>query len=283
MNLYEDLNFGKKKRPLKKVILVVFVLLVSLSLLARPTVDLTFYTVNFLNDFTQKFSQNLKTGIKKIINKDKLIDSQSLKIKELKKQLRYQKYQLQFFQANQNNYKKQYQIRKLKSEKFPRSIEAEVISRSPNLWNQEIIINKGKIEKIKPGNVAITTKGVVGQVSKVHKNFSIVELVSSRRVKFGASVKRTGVLGVIFGDRPGYANLKFVPIGSDIKTGDLIETTRTNPGKIDNLFPIFYPVGTVTKVQKDSNSSELKIEVKLSEDGSDLTNLLVVKPFRLSY
>ena len=279
MGLNDNLSFGKKRKSFKNLLLVGLILLILSVLARKPIVNLTFQAIDSTQKFSQSSAQVLELEFQKLVDRNRLISRQVDKIRELEQELAKKEYQLQFLRASQNNYKKQFEIRKLKAEKFPRAIEAQVVSRSPNLWQQEVIISEGKTKRIQPGNVVITPKGVFGQVSKVYENFSVVELISSRKVRFGASVKRTGVLGVIFGDRPGFAKLKFVPIGSDVKVGDFIETTKTSPEKIKNLFPLFYPVGKVVSVNRASNNSELVVDVELAEKAFKLTDLLVVQPF----
>lgn len=279
MGLNDNLSFGKKRKSFKNLLLAGLILLILSVLARKPIVNLTFQAIDSTQKFSQSSVQVLELEFQKLVDRNRLISRQVDKIRELEQELAKKEYQLQFLRASQNNYKKQFEIRKLKAEKFPRAIEAQVVSRSPNLWQQEVIISEGKTKRIQPGNVVITPKGVFGQVSKVYENFSVVELISSRKVRFGASVKRTGVLGVIFGDRPGFAKLKFVPIGSDVKVGDFIETTKTSPEKIKNLFPLFYPVGKVVSVNRASNNSELVVDVELAEKAFKLTDLLVVQPF----
>jgi hypothetical protein len=91
-------------------------------------------------------------------------------------------------------------------------------------------------------------------------------------------IHRSKVLGVLFGDKQGYAQLKFVPIGSDVQKGDLVQTTDISPIGVERLFPMSYPVGTVMEVSNDGNNSELMIRVKLFEDSSQATDVLVLFP-----
>ncbi len=168
---------------------------------------------------------------------------------------------------------------KLKKDKFNNAILAKVVSRSPNNWYKELIIDKGFNEGLKVGMIAVTDKGILGQISRVEKTYSIVSLIRENQVKFGAEISRSKVTGIIFGtDNLQIAKLRFVPIGSDIKKGDIVQTSSISATEIfPRVFPSAYPFGKVIKIRKDKNNSELEIFVRLFEDTSTVKKVLILR------
>jgi rod shape-determining protein MreC len=169
----------------------------------------------------------------------------------------------------------------IKRNYFPESVAARIIARSPSSWHQEVIIDKGRSDNLRPGMVVVTEKGILGQIQDSKPDYAIVQLMSSSQIRFGAIVRRASVMGILFGDKGGYAQLKFIPIGSDIQKGDIVQTSGISPNGIEKFFPIDYPVGKVIEVSKDDNNSEMFIRVKLFEDGYKMTSreVLVLMPW----
>lgn len=164
-----------------------------------------------------------------------------------------------------------------KASHFPKSIVAKVIARSPNSWFNEMIINKGSRHNIKEGAVVVTKRGLLGQVGKVQPTYSVIQLLSSSQVRFGGMVQRNRLMGVVFGLESGDALLRFVPVGSDVKIGDIVQTTDIMPSSnLSKVFPKAYPIGKVKKITHSKNDSELLILVDLFENGSSVNDLLVL-------
>ena len=223
------------------------------------------------------FSQaNLQ--IKKTTNSKGLIEQQFQTIHELEIQLKKSNEELNNLRVIAQRDSVCEESLKMRDEYFPKSVAARIIVRSPSSWQKQVIIDKGSVEGVKTGMVVVTHKGILGRIRRVEQNYSIVELMSGAQVRFGSMIQRSKVLGVLFGDKQGYAQLKFVPIGSDVQKGDLVQTTDISPIGVERLFPMSYPVGTVMEVSNDGNNSELMIKVKLFEDSSQATEVLVLFP-----
>ena len=223
------------------------------------------------------FSQaNLQ--IKKTTNSKGLIEQQFQTIHELEIQLKKSNEELNNLRVIAQRDSVCEESLKMRDEYFPKSVAARIIVRSPSSWQKQVIIDQGSVEGVKTGMVVVTHKGILGRIRRVEQNYSIVELMSGAQVRFGSMIQRSKVLGVLFGDKQGYAQLKFVPIGSDVQKGDLVQTTDISPIGVERLFPMSYPVGTVMEVSNDGNNSELMIRVKLFEDSSQATDVLVLFP-----
>jgi rod shape-determining protein MreC len=226
----------------------------------------------------QLVSSQANLQIKKTTNSKDLIEQQFQTIHELEIQLKKSNEELNNLRVIAQRDSVCEESLKMRDEYFPKSVAARIIVRSPSSWQKQVIIDKGSVEGVKTGMVVVTHKGILGRIRRVEQNYSIVELMSGAQVRFGSMIHRSKVLGVLFGDKQGYAQLKFVPIGSDVQKGDLVQTTDISPIGVERLFPMSYPVGTVMEVSNDGNNSELMIRVKLFEDSSQATDVLVLFP-----
>jgi rod shape-determining protein MreC len=66
---------------------------------------------------------------------------------------------------------------------------ARVVRRDINAWWQQLIIRKGKLHGITKGAAVIFNGGVVGRVSEVRLNTSVVELVTSNHFRMVAHIE----------------------------------------------------------------------------------------------
>jgi len=267
---------SRKKNRLDKVIVNSLIFSAVVVALNGPIREFFVFTLNTINSFNHSVSENTSQQIEKFSNSTELIQSQRQEIERLKKELNRASYENNLLLSQVNNVDSLNNLLALSKTRFPKAIAAKVAARSPSSWHQELIIDKGSNNQIRLGMVVVTDKGVVGQVQEVKKNYALVQSIASSQVRFGAMIQRTKVMGILFGEKPGYAQLKFIPIGSDIHKGDLIQTTEISSNGIERLFPYAYPIGKVVELMRDKNNSEMYVRVKLFEDGSTISNVLVL-------
>ncbi len=122
-----------------------------------------------------------------------------------------------------------------------------------------LIIKKGESSGIQRLMAVRTDAGLVGIISSVSKNYSMVELITNPNVRIPALVLRSGVLGVVSWDGESGFLLRSVPKYADVKTGDTIVTSRHGL-----KFPPFIPIGEV---------------VSKTEEEGELFSRIVIKPF----
>jgi rod shape-determining protein MreC len=268
----------KKKNRLDRVLINSLIVAGIVVLLSGPIRELYVLTLKMFASMNKSISTKTNFQVNKILNSSEVIQQQSAQIDTLTAQLADSERKLKTATITAQRVEITDALLKLKRSEFPKSVAASIIARSPSSWHQELIIDKGSSNGIKLGMVAVTDQGILGQVQEAKKNYSIIQLVSSSQIRFGAMVHRSGVIGILFGSKAGYAQLKFVPIGSDVQKGDIIQTTAISPSGVERLFPVSYPVGKVIEVNKDESNSEMLIKVKLFEDGSKLSDVLVLLP-----
>ncbi len=161
----------------------------------------------------------------------------------------------------------------LKSKSDRKTIAAEVIARNPDNWFNQVVIDKGTVNGVRKGSAVITSDGVVGQVVSATSSASVVRLLTDPDQKLGVVISRIGLTGILSGAYSSPAKIDYVPVGTNVDAGDKIMCL----GK-GGTFPENHPVGTVSAVRRENNGAALQIEVKLSENCYDLSQVLVLPP-----
>lgn len=133
------------------------------------------------------------------------------------------------------------------------SIQATIISRSPEQWYEYININKGEVNGVKKNMAVITSEGLLGKVVDTSEFYSKVELLSSTNPK-------NRISAVIKSEKPEYGLiegydeenkvllLKTIPYDVKVKKGDVVETSG-----LGGIFPKDILIGTVEKLVPDEN------------------------------
>jgi rod shape-determining protein MreC len=159
----------------------------------------------------------------------------------------------------------------LRSHSRRKAIAADVVSRNPDNWFEQVTLDKGEQEGVLKGSAVITSEGVVGEVVAVSEHACVVRLLTDPDQKLGVSIPRVGLSGILSGRHQNPAVIDFVPIGSSVDVKDKVVSL----GK-GRTFPENHPVGTVIGVKRDSNATTAQIQVKLSENCYDLSQVLIL-------
>ncbi len=124
-----------------------------------------------------------------------------------------------------------------------------IVDHSPDPFRQIVRINKGTKDNIRNGMPVMDAHGLMGQVLSVNFNESDVLLVSDIAMKIPVRVVRTGARGIVQGDGNTELNLKFLPTTSNIREGDVLETSG-----LDGRYPSGIPVAEVVNVKSQAGS-----------------------------
>ncbi len=258
-----------------KTIFTIFLWLMVAWALSKPLQEIgkTIYSsVGTLANNAFELVTHGKSITEELITSKKIANEQEKEISLLKTKIDYLE--------NQNSHITQLkELLNLKKSTRYKTISANVIGRSPDNWHKQIIIDKGKNEGVKSGDSVITTKGIVGQVIETNNNTSTIQLISDPSYKLGCKIKKRNILGILSGRTNSTGLLNFIPIGTKVKTGDLVETSGIASGGFAPTYPPGHPVGKIRKTsKKKSKASDLYIEVKFSEDLNSLNNVLIFSP-----
>jgi rod shape-determining protein MreC len=133
-----------------------------------------------------------------------------------------------------------------KSQALPTMVAAQVIGRNTDNWYRTIVLNKGTSDGIRPDMGVVTAAGVVGRVVKTTHATSVVLLVSDPNNAIAGLIQRTRDEGIVEGTTEGLARLKYIPLLSNVRSGDRVVTSGLVGG-----FPRGLAIGTITKIDKE--------------------------------
>jgi len=121
-------------------------------------------------------------------------------------------------------------------------IAAEVIGRDPDQLYDSIVIYAGADRGVQAGWPVVTAEGLVGQVSTVSDNSSVVQLLM--RTPVSAIVQDGRAQGVVSWVRGNLFRLRFVEASSDIEAG-----SRVVSSGFGGRYPKGIPIGVLTEVR----------------------------------
>ncbi|MDB2461244.1 rod shape-determining protein MreC [Gammaproteobacteria bacterium] len=134
---------------------------------------------------------------------------------------------------------------------------ATLIKVNLNPFSNKVIINKGKNESLYLGQTVIDSTGILGQISEINYDFSIVTLISDAgHALLGVNV-RTGKRIFISGTGDNRKlKAKYISLNEDIREGDILITSG-----LDNVFPEGHLIGEISKILREDTSNFLDITV----------------------
>jgi rod shape-determining protein MreC len=143
-------------------------------------------------------------------------------------------------------------------------VAARVITRSPTLWYSTVLINKGSGDGVQVDQPVINGDGLVGTVTSVTGNSSIVTLLTDHTSGVSAVVNESGVAGVVQPavGKPDDLLLEFIRRGDRIAVGQKVVTAGSKSQRYESLFPPGIPVGEVTEVDDQELDVYQRVHVR---------------------
>lgn len=157
-------------------------------------------------------------------------------------------------------------------------IQANVIARNPDQWEEKLILNQGSTDGVKVNMAVITAQGLIGKVVQTTPQTSEVELLSTSNTNYRVSAtianKKKETNGLIEGyDRKrGELILKRVDSELSVKKGDKVTTSG-----LGGIFPKGILIGEVTKVTTDDFGLTKLAYVKPAADFSMIDHVVIAK------
>ena len=155
--------------------------------------------------------------------------------------------QLQQFQAMQAENKHLRELLAIQQQaSYPMQL-AEIVYTERDIFKRKLFLNKGGLANVLAGQVVMDDIGIVGQITRVYPWLSEVTLVTDKDHAVPVQVLRSGLRAVVFGsgDTSELA-LRYMPVSSDIKEGDILVTSG-----IDGTYPPGLPVAKVIRIERD--------------------------------
>jgi rod shape-determining protein MreC len=160
---------------------------------------------------------------------------------------------------------------------FPYEIEvAKVVNNSVSYLSNYITIDKGRLDNIEQDMGVISEQGVVGIVSTVSDNYSVVIPILNPKFRLSCKVLGSGYFGSMSWDgrNTQFAKLDELPRHVDFQVGDTIVTSAFSA-----IFPEGIMMGTVSSFEKQRDDNYYSLTVKLSTDFTNLNMVMVIKNY----
>lgn len=164
------------------------------------------------------------------------------------------------------------------TEQFPYSFAmAEVVNNSASHLSNYITVNKGRKDGIVPDMGVVSERGVVGIVSTVSDNFSVIIPLLNPKFRLSCKVLGSSYFGSLSwkGRDARYANLEELPRHVEFKKGDTIVTSGYS-----KIFPAGIIVGLVFDFKKQHDDNFYSLEVELATDFQSLNNVRIIRNYR---
>ncbi|GEN82341.1 cell shape-determining protein MreC [Sporosarcina luteola] len=270
--------FSNKRLILLLVGVIVLVALISFSLKDRQNATLPEQIVKDVVGFGQSLFSKPAHFLTGTLDKIDGILNTYEENKHLKARLKeYASTQAELTDVKADNEKLRKIIGKEDSLRDYKPVQATVISRNPDQWEEKIIIDKGEVEGVKKNMAVITSSGLVGKVVLVTPFRATVELLSTENRDFRVAAVIPGeesIFGLIEGyDRDrGELIMKRIDSNFDVKKGQLVESSG-----LGGIFPKGLLIGEVTEVSTDDYGLTKLAYIRPAADFSMLDHVMVAK------
>lgn len=151
-------------------------------------------------------------------------------------------------------------------------VPAEIITRSPSLWFQTIMVDKGSNDGVAVGKAAVAPGGLVGRVVEVFNSKSKILLITDADSAVSSKINRTSDIGAIKGTGSYVLACLYMRSDSEISAGDAVFTSG-----LSDFFPKGIPIGTVASISKRTGDLFLQVTVKSAVDLSKIESVFIAR------
>lgn len=155
-------------------------------------------------------------------------------------------------------------------------VGAEVIARQTDGWQNSIKLNKGTINGIKKGDVAVSQTGLVGYISDIGTTWATVTTIVSPQSSVSCVIPRTGEIVMLDGGElkngKVACKLSYLPSESVVSEGEAVETSGDG-----GIYPKGILVGRVSSLYEEEDGISKSAEITPVADFKHLSEVLVMK------
>jgi len=204
---------------------------------------------------------------------NKLVDENQNLRNELEK-IKYYQVENEELTTEINKLKSTLKLNKLLSDK--EFVNASVISRGFDYWNEKLIIDKGSDDDITDNMAVVSNGSLIGVTDDVSHHNSNVVLLTNSKFPMNISVKvkldDKYVYGILNNYSDGLLEVIGIVENVDIPNGSMVVTTG-----LGNIFPSGLLVGYVSSVTTDNFDLSKVVNVTPGVDFNDISYVTVVK------
>ncbi|GGG27557.1 cell shape-determining protein MreC [Lysinibacillus alkalisoli] len=157
-------------------------------------------------------------------------------------------------------------------------INATVIARNPDQWEEKVIVNKGTKHGVEKNMAVMTADGLIGKVTVVTSHTAEVELLFSNNPNYRISSKIKGDKKDVFGLIEGYDEERGELLMKRIDSSLKVEKDQTVVSSgLGGIFPQGLLIGKVTEVSTDDYGLTKMAYIKPAADFALLDQVVIVK------
>jgi len=156
-------------------------------------------------------------------------------------------------------------------------IQATVIARNPDQWEEKVILDKGEVHGVEKNMAVMTAQGLIGKVKLTTPLTSTIELLSTQDPNYRVSAMVAGekeVFGLIEGydDERKELILKRIDSNIEIKKGQKILSSG-----LGGIFPKGILIGEITEVTTDDFGLTKMAYIKPAAEFALLDHVMIAK------
>lgn len=134
-----------------------------------------------------------------------------------------------------------------KAEASATSVTARVIGDSGGAFVRSLLVNAGRQDGVRKGQVAVDGTGLLGRIAEVGERSARVLLINDLNSRIPVIVEASREQAILQGDNSAQPKLIYLPITTKVRVGDRIVTSGHG-----GVFPAGLPVGVVTAIGEDN-------------------------------
>lgn len=147
------------------------------------------------------------------------------------------------------------------------------------IYDQRIVIDLGERDGVRLSQPVIDSNGVIGQISIVARDHSVVTVITDASHAVPVEVLRNGLRAVARGSGSNqFLSVPFLSFQADIEVGDVLVTSG-----LGEVFPAGYPLAEIVDIKGVAGEPFLSIMAKPTAEMHKVKNILVVDQPLLSY
>lgn len=132
-------------------------------------------------------------------------------------------------------------------------------------------VDVGSNVGVSKNSPVITPSGIIGKISVVNNNSSVVQLISDPDFRIGVRFLPSGATGILRWRINNICDVREVYKNSIINVGDRVITSG-----LSDIFPTGLPVGIVSSVADDRSKFQKIVSVKFEENLSSIMHVFVI-------
>ncbi|TCJ12782.1 rod shape-determining protein MreC [Parasulfuritortus cantonensis] len=115
----------------------------------------------------------------------------------------------------------------------------------PNPFVRKLVVDRGSADGVEAGRPVVDLTGLVGQVTEVYPNSSVITLLTSKEEAAPVQNQRNGLRLIVSGiGSDNLLEVRYLDMHADLKAGDLLTTSG-----IDGVYPAGIQVARVVSVE----------------------------------